>query len=520
MKFILPLILFVTLIGNCMYTIYSSSPRNGSTKTSEEFFTYKTPDNAIWINKDKEALQRLRKHYIKESDQIITSLEAEKNLIIPFYHLDRNMQKSLSSTYNLDIFEKDGVRNRVLRSKNFFLINSLITTIGLILFYLFSSKQINKKTTTTSHQGNRSDVSSQNIIANHERTSNSQILNKAKDIICEILQTINKYSDNCLTPKRKEFEDFTRDQLPKIRSSSSIEEFLSLENEINQIIPSHFVKARELIQTKFDELKALINSFANDLGAITKDNSSFSNQIKSSMSHIENAIELDEIKEIRQKITAEVEKVGEIVLEKQNRDQKTIEVLTDKVKTLDEELVSAKEENLIDGLTQLFNRKAFDRKLDDAIEKNSKNIKSFALIMADIDYFKKINDEYGHIVGDDVLKSVSAVIKKTFRLNDFIARYGGEEFVILIDRIDKQSVHTLCERLRSDIESLDFKTNTETIPTSISIGLAFCRSLDTKEVLLDRADKALYLAKQSGRNLVKSEDELTKTTPIATAVSV
>ncbi len=520
MKFILPLILFATLIGNFMYTLYSSSPTKVSTKTPEGFFTYKTPDNTIWINRDKEALQRLRKHYIKESDQIITSLEAEKNLIIPFSHLDSNIQNSLSSTYHLDVFEKEGVQKSALRSTNFLLINSLITTIGFVLFYLFSLKHLNKKISTPPHQGNGSEVSSQMITTNHETPNNSQVLNKAKDIICEILQTINKYSDNCLTPKRKEFEDFTRDQLPKIRSSSSIEEFLSLENHINQIIPSHFVKARELIQTKFDEIKALINSFANDLGAITKDNSSFSDQIKSSMSHIENAIELDEIKEIRKKITAEVEKVGEVVLDKQKRDQKTIETLTHRVKALDAELVSAKEENLIDGLTQLFNRKAFDRKLADAIQENTKTMKSFALIMADIDYFKKINDEYGHTVGDDVLKKVSAVIKKTFRLNDFVARYGGEEFVILIDRIDSQSLHKLCERLRSDIESLGFKTGNETIPTSISIGVAFCTSSDTKEVLLDRADKALYLAKQSGRNIVKSEDELIKTTQAAAAVGV
>ena len=235
------------------------------------------------------------------------------------------------------------------------------------------------------------------------------------------------------------------------------------------------------------------------------------------MSHIENAIELDEIIEIRRKITKEVVKMGKTIIQKQERDGKMINTLTRKVQSLDKELVIAKEEILIDGLTQIANRKALDRKLVEANDSQSKTRKSFTLVMADIDYFKNINDTYGHIVGDQVLKRVSATITKNFRLNDFVARYGGEEFVIIVDRIDKQHIEYLCERLRSDIESLDFKTNSETIPISISIGVAFCGKADTIESLLYRADKALYLAKQSGRNNVKTEEQLI---PTASAVNM
>ncbi len=511
MKFI-PLVIFaVTLLSSCVYIIYTSTPPVGS-NAATDYFTYKTPDDSIWINKDKEALRRLREHYVNESDQIIASLEAEKNSVIQFSNLDPDVQHSLSSTYNLDTGNEAGAQKSSLRFTNLTIINSIITTVGFALFYLFCAKQSNGKDThKPSKQAVESEVVHKNIATSPESDDDHQVLNKAKDIICEILQAINKHSDNCLIPRRKELEDFTNDRLLKIRSSFTIEEFLAHENEIKKTIPSHLVRAKELVKTKFDELKTLINSFADDLGAITRGNSDFSGQIKSSMTHIESAIELDEIKEIRKRITTEVDKVGEIVLEKQNRDQQTIDSLTRRVRALDEELVSAREESLIDGLTQLYNRKAFDRKLADAMEENPKSTKSFALIMADIDFFKNINDEYGHMVGDDVLKRVSALLKKTFRLNDFVARFGGEEFVILIDRIDKQFVYNLCERLRSDIESLDFKSDTITIPTSISIGVAFCNKSDTQEILLDRADKALYLAKQSGRNIVKTEDQLGST---------
>jgi diguanylate cyclase (GGDEF)-like protein len=185
-----------------------------------------------------------------------------------------------------------------------------------------------------------------------------------------------------------------------------------------------------------------------------------------------------------------------------------IKTLSNKVKTMNDELTSAKEETMVDSLTLLYNRKAFDRKLREAFENNSVIEKAFTLIMADIDYFKKINDDYGHIVGDEALKMVAKTIKKIFRLNDFVARYGGEEFVIMIDIIDGQYVRNVCERFRSEVETMNFKADNETIPISISLGIAFYKKSDTPETLLNRADKALYLAKQSGRNIIKTEEQL------------
>ena len=226
------------------------------------------------------------------------------------------------------------------------------------------------------------------------------------------------------------------------------------------------------------------------------------------MSHIEKAIKLDEIKEIRKKITQETGTLRKTITRKRKKDAEMIKMLSHKVKAINDELTSAKEETMIDGLTQLYNRKAFDRKLREAFENSSMPEKAFTLIMADIDYFKKINDDYGHIVGDEALKMVANIIKETFRLNDFVARYGGEEFVIIIDIIDEQYIQDICERFRSEIEATNFKIGSETIPISISLGIAFYKESDTPATLLDRADKALYLAKQSGRNIIKTEEHL------------
>ena len=255
----------------------------------------------------------------------------------------------------------------------------------------------------------------------------------------------------------------------------------------------------------------MLNELAEGFSSITKGNTSFSGQVKDSISHIEETIELDEIKEIRNKIKHVTKSLSKTITKKQEKDSIIIDSLTHKVKAMNEELASAKEKVLIDGLTQINNRKAFDNKMSNAFNRKSKEIDPFTLAMVDIDYFKKINDEYGHTVGDDVLKTVAKTIKEAFRSNDFVSRYGGEEFAIIIKRIDMHYIQNICERLRASIESIDIKIDNNTIPISISIGVAFCNQSDTPKSLIDRADKALYLAKHSGRNTIKTEEDLSKT---------
>ena len=337
--------------------------------------------------------------------------------------------------------------------------------------------------------------------------NNSQLLGKAKEIICEIIQIINKYSGNTISPENTKLKFLTNDRIQNINGSLKLHEFIAIENKINEILPPHFEKARNLIKIKFNELKSQLLDLAEDFENVTYENINFSGYINESVSHIEKSVKLNEVEEMREKITSEIGTLRKTITLKQEKDIETINLLCYKLKTLGDQLILAKEEVLMDGLTQLYNRKAFNKKLAEAFGKNTVRKKSLTLIMADIDYFKKINDKYGHVVGDDVLKKVAKVIKGIFRLNDFAARYGGEEFAILIERIDKKDVHDICERLRSEVNNLDLKVDNEIIPMSISIGVSFCRKTDTPEKLINRADKSLYMAKGNGRNMVRTEDE-------------
>ncbi len=467
---------------------------------TESLFTYKAPDNEIWINKDKMALERLRNHYIKGSNSIIASLEAENQHVIPLHHLDLDVQKKLVPTDKI--------------SFNFLIFNCLIIALGGSVIYILSSKR-KQSANSESHIYSKNNTKRQKDLLPEGTISNKPlndnlIINKRNDIICEILQIINKYSSSNSPSQHNTLDNFTNEQISKIKSSRTLDDLITIERNISKTIPENFEKAKTLIETKFKELRAMFSELAEGFGSITKDNAHFSSQVKDSMTHIEKTIELDEIKEIRNKIRHVTTSLRKTITKKQEKDSIIIDSLTHKVKAMNDELASTKEKVLMDGLTQINNRKAFDNKMSKAFQKNPRGIDPFTLVMVDIDYFKKINDEFGHTVGDDVLRKVAKTIKDAFRSNDFVSRYGGEEFAIIIRRIDMHYIQSICERLRSSIESINIKINNNAIPVSVSVGIAFSNQSDTQKTLIDRADKALYLAKQSGRNTVKSEIDLPK----------
>ncbi len=498
MKYIIIIstILIITILSNAFYIFYGSATGKVVDET-ENVFTYETPDNEIWINKDRMALERMRSHYISGSDSIIDSLEAETQQVTHFHQLEPDVQNKLAPSKTNSPF--------------FLVYNSLIIITGFSIICFFSLKRRPSGTPPTSLTRENVHKTKPTVSTQSNKSANSdQVLSKTKEIICEILQIINKHSDNNISPRQESLDNFAKEQVSKIKTSSSLQDLVTVEENINKIIPKHFETSKSLVNTKFKELRAMLNELAEDFGSITEDNTNFSGQIKNSMSHIENAIELDEIKEIRKKITQETSSMRDVIAKKQEKDAITIDSLTHKVKSMTAELASAKEEVLIDGLTQIYNRKAFDKKISDSFKKKSEKQRPFTLVMVDIDYFKKVNDEYGHTIGDEILKKVAMTIKETFRLNDFVARYGGEEFSVMIDRIDSHYIIDVCERLRTAIEEINFTVDAETIPTSASIGIAFSRHSDTPKMLVDRADKALYLAKDSGRNTVKSEVDLSE----------
>lgn len=153
-----------------------------------------------------------------------------------------------------------------------------------------------------------------------------------------------------------------------------------------------------------------------------------------------------------------------------------------------------------DSLTGLYNRRKFEGELDRCINLSYRYKRDLSLLMFDIDYFKKINDGYGHIIGDGVLSELANFIKSFLRTPDVFARYGGEEFMVIMPETNINNAVNVAERLRENVEDHKFK-NINSL--TISIGVSEFKENDGSESFLERVDKALYMAKNKGRNRVE-----------------
>ncbi len=189
------------------------------------------------------------------------------------------------------------------------------------------------------------------------------------------------------------------------------------------------------------------------------------------------------------------------LLEKQNK--QLVTVLGRLRKTKSE--LAAKNRELailseIDSLTELYNRRKIDSLLEDSFKNYQAVPGSMAVIILDIDHFKRVNDAFGHQMGDEVIKSVANLLSSNVRTNDSVGRWGGEEFIIVCaDIIDKKEIERMAERLRSIIAGNDFGIKQE---LTCSFGVSFLKENDSIYKLLKRADDALYQSKRDGRNRV------------------
>lgn len=156
----------------------------------------------------------------------------------------------------------------------------------------------------------------------------------------------------------------------------------------------------------------------------------------------------------------------------------------------------------IDPLTNCYNRRALNRYIEHDIAKARRHKTDLSVIMFDLDYFKKTNDAYGHRAGDNVLQEVSKTVQSKIRKSDYLARYGGEEFVLVLPNTKFSASIELAEKLRNKIENCKLRLDNHIINTTISLGVATLRSGIDRDGLMMEADKMLYMAKASGRNIV------------------
>lgn len=195
---------------------------------------------------------------------------------------------------------------------------------------------------------------------------------------------------------------------------------------------------------------------------------------------------------------------NELFFELQNT-KKRLSLLLEQYQEANEILT---EMSSLDGLTRIPNRRFYDETLGKEWKRAIREKKNLSLIMLDIDQFKVFNDTYGHLLGDDCLQKVAQALKSTVkRSGDFVARYGGEEFSVILPNTDEDGALRVAENLRSTIESLEIPNINSKVKPYVTISVGVATIIPTEEIefceLINLADKALYSAKENGRNQVR-----------------
>jgi diguanylate cyclase (GGDEF)-like protein len=156
-----------------------------------------------------------------------------------------------------------------------------------------------------------------------------------------------------------------------------------------------------------------------------------------------------------------------------------------------------------DALSGLYNRRGFGLLAEDAFGLYKRYERPLAVLILDIDFFKKVNDTYGHAAGDEVIRAIGAALTKALRATDKVARFGGEEFVVLVHEVDAGGIITVAQNLRRTIEALSITHQEHQLSVTISVGGAMAQQGDRDiQDVIERADGALYKAKTAGRNRV------------------
>jgi diguanylate cyclase (GGDEF)-like protein len=170
--------------------------------------------------------------------------------------------------------------------------------------------------------------------------------------------------------------------------------------------------------------------------------------------------------------------------------------------TILEQAGQLKELSIRDALTSLYNRRHFDEQANTLYHQAVRHQRPISLVIGDIDFFKKINDNFSHATGDVVLRHVGAILRQHVRLSDLVARYGGEEFVLALPDTDASQAAVLCDKLRAMIEAHPWHEVHPNLKVTMSMGVFADYAVGTAEAMLQKADELLYKAKEAGRNRV------------------
>jgi diguanylate cyclase len=270
----------------------------------------------------------------------------------------------------------------------------------------------------------------------------------------------------------------------------------AIENLYAEFIADRNMNVQRALQKDFQNL---LNNFTGFTEETDKQVHYFENSLQAHSESLNQSLDALQIDSLISNMANDATKMSASI---QNL-QSELKTSKQQVEHLHRELEYTRKETTIDPLTGILNRRGFEEKVKDIFTDKTSTDKGLCLLMADIDNFKKVNDDYGHLFGDSVLRATAEVLKSKIKGMDSVARWGGEEFVVLLPETSVQGARSVAEHIRQSMEKSSIRrlgTNEHIRGITISIGVAEYKKGISVVNLLDQADKALYISKKTGRN--------------------